>query len=350
MVYWGFTASTGGASNFHQFCLDVPDVSIDTTNMITESETCDLINGSISGIAINGGITPYQWTWNGNSSINLDTANLEGGTYQLNVTDGMGCTTNTTITVNDIAAPEIDTANLLLSNEDCGQDNGSIQQIGISSNADTLTYYWNGVVSDSLNLYDLSEGSYQLIVIDNNNCSDTLNLNIVDTNYHQIDIGYSAFVLEADEPIDFYETSIDSSTVWFWTFGDDSTSVLNEPTHTYSYAGIYTICLVASNQFGCSDTACVDIELEPAEIIIPNIFTPNGDLVNDKFEIQGINDRFGIRIFNRWGNLLFEEKPYLNQWDGINNNGSLLNNGTYYYILTNEIDEVKRNGSFMLVK
>ena len=208
----------------------------------------------------------------------------------------------------------------------------------------------NGVVSDSLNLYDLSEGSYQLIIIDNNNCSDTLNLNIVDTNYHQIDIGYSALVLEADEPIDFYETSTDSSTVWFWTFGDDSTSVLNEPTHTYSYAGIYTICLVASNQYGCSDTACVDIELEPAEIIIPNIFTPNGDLVNDKFEIQGINDRFGIRIFNRWCNLLFEEKPYLNQWDGINNNGSLLNNGTYYYILTNEIDEVKRNGSFMLVK
>ena len=75
-----------------------------------------------------------------------------------------------------------------------------------------------------------------------------------------------------------------------------------------------------------------------------------GDLVNDKFEIQGINDRFGIRIFNRWGNLLYEEKPYLNQWDGINNNGSLLNNGTYYYILTNEIDEVKRNGSFILVK
>ena len=72
--------------------------------------------------------------------------------------------------------------------------------------------------------------------------------------------------------------------------------------------------------------------------------------INDKFEIQGINDRFGIRIFNRWGNLLYEEKPYLNQWDGINNNGSLLNNGTYYYILTNEIDEVKRNGCFMLVK
>ena len=76
MVYWGFTASTGGASNFHQFCLDVTDVTLDTTSMITENETCDLSNGSISGININGGISPYQWTWNGNTSINLDTFNL----------------------------------------------------------------------------------------------------------------------------------------------------------------------------------------------------------------------------------------------------------------------------------
>ena len=202
----------------------------------------------------------------------------------------------------------------MLSNEDCSQDNGSIQQIGISSNADTLTYFWNGVVSDSLNLYDLSEGSYQLIVIDNNNCSNTLNLNIVDTNYHQIDIGYSALVLEADEPIDFYETSTDSSTVWFWTFGDDSTSVLNEPTHTYSYAGIYTICLVASNQYGCSDTACVDIELEPAKLLFP-IFTPNGDLVNDKFEFKEL--MIGLELEFLTGGAIYYLKKNLTSTNGM---------------------------------
>ena len=46
---------------------------------------------------------------------------------------------------------------------------------------------------------------------------DTLNLSLVDTNYHQIDIGYNTLVLEADEPIDFYETSTDSSVIWNWT-------------------------------------------------------------------------------------------------------------------------------------
>ena len=38
MVFWGFTASTGGASNFHQFCIDVPDLIIDSSNVVVESE------------------------------------------------------------------------------------------------------------------------------------------------------------------------------------------------------------------------------------------------------------------------------------------------------------------------
>lgn len=348
MVYWGFTASTGGASNFHQFCLDVTDVTVDTTNMITENETCDLSNGSISGININGGISPYQWTWNGNTSLNLDTFNLDGGNYQLNVTDGMGCTTDAMITIGDISAPEIDTNNLILKNEDCGQENGFIQNIVVQSLADTLSYFWNGIASDSLNLNNLSGGNYQLIVLDNNGCRDTLDLSLVDTNYHQIDIGYNTLVLEAGEPIDFYEISNDTSVIWNWDFGDDSTSNLSEPTHMYNYAGTYTICLVASNQYGCSDTACVELELEPAEIVIPTIFTPNGDLTNDLFEIKGINDRFGLRIYNRWGNILYDQKPYENNWDGLNMKGNNVINGTYYYILTNELEEIERNGSFVL--
>ena len=154
-----FTAST--EVHFHQFCLDVTDVTVDTTNMITETNQ-DLSNGSISGININGGISPYQWTWNGNTSLNLDTFNLDGGNYQLNVTDGMGCTTNAMITVGDISAPEIDTTNLTLKNEDYGQET-DIENIVVQSMKDTLSYFWNGIVYDSLNLSNLSGGNYQLI-------------------------------------------------------------------------------------------------------------------------------------------------------------------------------------------
>ena len=58
MVYWGFTASTGGLVIFI-ICIDVPDLIIDSSNLIIEGEKCDQENGSIFGINISGGINPY---------------------------------------------------------------------------------------------------------------------------------------------------------------------------------------------------------------------------------------------------------------------------------------------------
>lgn len=67
-----------------------------------------------------------------------------------------------------------------------------------------------------------------------------------------------------------------------------------------------------------------------AELLIPNLFTPNGDGTNDVFEIRGI-EQFAINdlvIVNRWGNEVFKQTNYRNTW-----NGQGLNEGTYYYVL-----------------
>lgn len=63
---------------------------------------------------------------------------------------------------------------------------------------------------------------------------------------------------------------------------------------------------------------------------IPNVFTPNGDGINDNFEIVGIGqfDRVEILVFNRWGNEVYRNSNYRNNWNGLN-----LNVGTYYYII-----------------
>lgn len=69
---------------------------------------------------------------------------------------------------------------------------------------------------------------------------------------------------------------------------------------------------------------------EILDITIPNVFTPNGDGVNDRFEIRNLNlyTENEISIINRWGNPIYEKKNYDNSWDG---NG--LDEGTYFYIL-----------------
>jgi gliding motility-associated-like protein/uncharacterized repeat protein (TIGR01451 family) len=66
------------------------------------------------------------------------------------------------------------------------------------------------------------------------------------------------------------------------------------------------------------------------DIIVPNVFTPNGDGVNDNFEIKYLDlyKENEISIINRWGNSVYEKKDYKNAWDGYG-----LDEGTYFYVL-----------------
>jgi gliding motility-associated-like protein len=153
-------------------------------------------------------------------------------------------------------------------------------------------------------------------------------------------------LLEPEQPIDFYETGLDSSVSWLWTFGDDSISISSEPSHNYLYGGNYTVCLEASNQFNCFDTSCIELIIVADEIIIPNIFTPNNDLVNDQFEIQGINNEFTLQIFNRWGEMVFEELSYQNNWKGERTNGGFLTTGTYFFILTSDSEKIEKKRKY----
>ncbi|WP_254070957.1 gliding motility-associated C-terminal domain-containing protein [Pedobacter sp. L105] len=79
-----------------------------------------------------------------------------------------------------------------------------------------------------------------------------------------------------------------------------------------------------------SNKALVSINVSLIDLFIPNTFTPNGDGKNDTFQIIGIEDFDSVSmvIVNRWGNEVYVNKNYLNQWDG-----SGLSEGTYYYII-----------------
>jgi gliding motility-associated-like protein len=68
---------------------------------------------------------------------------------------------------------------------------------------------------------------------------------------------------------------------------------------------------------------------------IPNLVTPNGDNSNDTWEVLGLNKfpNNELEIFNRWGDKVFDAKPYTNNWKGTNKNGEELLTGPYYYLL-----------------
>jgi gliding motility-associated-like protein len=98
----------------------------------------------------------------------------------------------------------------------------------------------------------------------------------------------------------------------------------------------YVLCITYPDTVLC-DTAWVFINIELDSIYIPNGFSPNGDGTNDEFDIPGITNypEATLRVFNRWGDEVWDSKlPYVaRKWDGNNDFGNPLPDGTYYYIL-----------------
>ncbi|HEY0030680.1 MAG TPA: gliding motility-associated C-terminal domain-containing protein [Bacteroidia bacterium] len=133
----------------------------------------------------------------------------------------------------------------------------------------------------------------------------------------------------------FTDQSTGGATTWFWDFGDGTTSSSQNPSHVFTANGIQTVCMTAGNGNGCVDSICYTVDVNVFEfIIIPNVFTPDGDGVNDDFFINSSGFKeFSIEIFNRWGLKVFEAQASTIKWDGRSTAGVELTDGTYYYIL-----------------
>jgi gliding motility-associated-like protein len=89
---------------------------------------------------------------------------------------------------------------------------------------------------------------------------------------------------------------------------------------------------------------------QSAEPILPNIFTPNEDAINDEFRIlaNGLTvNSFSLKIYNRFGVLLFSTNNINISWDGRTNAGLKVPEGIYFYIA--EINGKKYNNSLMVV-
>jgi gliding motility-associated-like protein len=95
--------------------------------------------------------------------------------------------------------------------------------------------------------------------------------------------------------------------------------------------------IISIDNFGCSSSADVMVKvLKPVEI--PNVFTPNGDGVNEKWQIKNLKDyaECTVEIFNRYGQLVYHSAGYTNEWDGTLK-GKPLPAATYYYIINLKI-------------
>jgi gliding motility-associated-like protein len=126
---------------------------------------------------------------------------------------------------------------------------------------------------------------------------------------------------------------------FIWDFGDgsplDSTNI--DPTHVFNDSTVAIVILTITNAQGCTDTATATVTPEE-KLIIPNVFTPNGDGTNDQFYFKVAETAvksFNATIFDRWGKKVFTFSSVKDKWDGGD-----FPAGTYYYT----IDAVLSNG------
>ena len=145
-----------------------------------------------------------------------------------------------------------------------------------------------------------------------------------------------------------------NATIWSWDFGDGDISSAENPIKTYSSTGIYTVKLVISNGGGCRDSIIKEyIVIKSPTFFAPNSFTPNDDGVNDEWKITGLElaTNFQLKIFNRWGKLIFSTSDINESWDGKYLNTIVKQDNYIYHAVINfGLESYERYGHILLTK
>lgn len=142
------------------------------------------------------------------------------------------------------------------------------------------------------------------------------------------------------------------ATSYFWDFGNGSTSTEPSPVADFPQPGTYTVLLIAKNERGCTDTARGTVVIEPGlDLFVPNVFTPNGDGINDVWLIR-TSLPYEVWVYDRWGNLIFQGNNS-RLWDGRTSAGNECPEGAYTYKLRAQLPdrrEFVRSGTVTILR
>jgi gliding motility-associated-like protein len=353
------------------YSLTVTDLNGCTTNSVVTvtqpailslslgSNTTTLCNGNSATLTntLTGGTPIYTYTWNPGGLSGPGPKIVTPATtteYTVIGQDANGCIISNTITINVLAPLSI---------------SGSSQTLCLGSNANlictgtispSLTYTWLPVAgsTSSITVPNTVVGvqSYTAIVSDGCSVPTTTVVFTVSTSPNPIaNISADSLVGLAPLTVNFSDAG-SGGTSFNWNFANGSTSINHNPgPQIFNFGGIYLVTYSVTNSFGCSAYDSLYIKAIDAEaiIIIPNVFTPNGDKSNDFFMIKGANIvNYECLIYNRWGKLVFSSTDLKLSWDG-KINGSLADEGTYFYVIKCSGaagNEIKKQGSVTLFR
>jgi gliding motility-associated-like protein len=185
-----------------------------------------------------------------------------------------------------------------------------------------------------------SNGVYSVVMSNQGCVSEASPLSVVDVKIQDLQVSIDQDNMDVEENTEVYLTTTVEDEIGniSYDWRSDETGGTIGTTSAIDYLAVSrdTIqVLIKDESSGCEATSqkvWINV-LEPVNI--PTAFTPNGDGINDTWNIEGLETyrNASVRIYNRWGALVYSKTgSYFNDWDGTNN-GKELPNGTYYYVI-----------------
>ena len=327
-----------------------PDsLMVDTLSVV--NPYCSSSNDGSITLNINGGTQPISSNWTNilgtYSSTDQDIDSLFVGSYIINVSDYNGCNSTDTITLTPNVEIIVNAGNDTLV---CFGD--SLTLFGASTGTTNPTLSWDlfnpitstdsiiSTGSSQVNISSFTQDSAQIYsfiyTVEEQSCTvkdsvlvTVVSLPIVDAGL-DVTLGYNDPHILGGTPTGPSGASYSWTPVTNFTFESDS--ILENPGIDVLSSVTYTVFVTDTN--GCISSDQVVVSLIP-NIIVPSGFSPNGDGINDTWEIQNLEafENTTVRVYNRWGTLIYDYDVENENWDGGGSSNEMIPVGTYYFII-----------------
>ena len=198
------------------------------------------------------------------------------------------------------------------------------------------------------------------LIVSNGVCKDTATTQVVLSNEVKASFTMPAIICPED-PLEVVNTSTGQISSWLWKYDVVGSSTVKDPPPflfpTINREAYYTVKLLAYNSsLGCADSARKTLTvLDHCLIEVPSGFTPNNDGLNDFFQPHNAlkADNYEFKVYNRWGQLVFQSRNWREKWDG-KINGAYQTTGVFVWMLSythrDTGKQVFRKGTVTLIR
>lgn len=340
-----------------------PPVPVIAASNYTYCESMSVLpigtNASSNAIwSANAGMSPIIHVGSGYTPMGLQPGNV---TFYVADSTLAGCKSQGSASVSVLIYADPVVSGSVIDSANCGLQDGGVSGIEVSGGTPGYTYQWYngaeaipGATGSTLN--GVSAGNYSLQATDANGCTAGGNATtFVVPASSNLGSDFTASSVSGTAPMNCVFVPVSGGAVSYsWTLGNGGVCSTSTAQAVYTAPGTYTITLTTMLGTCVSvTTKTVQVDVVPS-IEIPNVFTPNGDGVNDYLTIlsEGVTELHS-EIYNRWGALVQTLDGVQAGWDGRNRHEETVTDGTYFVILkakTKDGREIEKQGYVTLVR